>query len=108
MKNLFQFSVTIVLLVATPLFAQSLADPTKPRFLSQGSAKNIAQSKAKWRLESLIHHNGHYKAIISGAIYQQGELLGDYVVAKISQRAVYLTRGNEQLKLELYPHEIKR
>ena len=108
MKNLFQFSVTIVLLVATPLFAQSLADPTKPRFLSQGSAKHVSKSKAKWRLESLIHHNGHYKAIISGAIYQQGEQLGDYVVAKISQRAVYLTRGNEQLKLELYPHEIKR
>lgn len=108
MKSLYLFSVSVICLISVHVDAQSLTDPTQPRFLSQGVGKQVNKSKAKWRLESLIHHNGHYKAIISGAIYQQGEQLGDYVVAKISQRAVYLTRGNEQLKLELYPHEIKR
>ena len=107
MKRFYQFSIATLLILPVFAFGQSYQDPTRPNVKHQHNVSNVGVA-GPLRLESVIRKQGKIKVIISGNLYTQGEQVGDYIISKINADTVYLTRGSEQLKLELYHHEIKR
>lgn len=113
----------LVLLIVTCLFSaisvnagklnsQQLIDPTRPKLTDNTTSSTSTNSEdnknSELKLQSLIFKNGRYKAIISGTLYKAGEKVGEYHIAKITAKKVYLSRGIEQRILELYSYEIKR
>ncbi|ATC93207.1 hypothetical protein [Pseudoalteromonas tunicata] len=107
MKSFYLFSIWLLLILPALSFGKSYQDPTKPNIKHQKNV-SVAGSLGTLRLESVIRKQGKVKVVISGKIYAKGEQVGEYVLSKINADTVYLTRGSEQLKLELYHHEIKR
>ncbi|SFB77190.1 hypothetical protein [Pseudoalteromonas denitrificans] len=121
MKNLLHFNLVffigiILLTSATDAVSKSrtqqLIDPTKPKLSnsknSTVSDNSVKNNSAEFILQSLILKQDRYKAIISGILYKVGEQIGEYKIAKITAKKVYLSRGTEQRILELYSYEIKR
>lgn len=122
MRNLLHFNLVFLFTAclfsaikvsAADINSKQLIDPTRPKLSgnttissTSGSSENNKNSGLK--LESLIVKNGRYKAIISGKLYKAGETVGEYNIAKIMAKKVYLSRGTEQRILELYSYEIKR
>jgi len=121
MRNLLHFNLVFLIVViffsaidvnAGELNSQQLIDPTRPKLsgntTSSTSRNSEDNNNSELKLQSLILKNGRYKAIISGTLYKAGEKVGEYNIAKITAKKVYLSRGTEQRILELYSYEIKR
>ena len=121
MKNLLHFNLVLLMVLivfnatnvnASNINSKQLIDPTRPKLIGNttGSTSERPEDKnnSELTLQSLIFKNGRYKAIISGKLYKAGEVVGEYNIAKITAKKVYLSRGSEQRILELYSYEIKR
>ncbi|MBU2969504.1 hypothetical protein KO527_09125 [Pseudoalteromonas sp. C2R02] len=121
MRNLLHFNLVFLIVMtlfstinvnASTVNSLQLIDPTRPKLSGNTtgsiSGKSETNKNSELRLQSLIFKNGRYKAIISGKLYKAGEKVGEYNIAKITAKKVYLSRGSEQRILELYSYEIKR
>jgi len=121
MRNLLHFNLVFLIVLcllsainvnANTVNSLQLIDPTRPKLSGSATGSASVNSEntqnSELKLQSLIYKNGRYKAIISGKLYKAGEKVGEYNIAKITAKKVYLSRGSEQRILELYSYEIKR
>jgi hypothetical protein len=104
MKTLFSCSAVLLLAFA------SQADPTRPAAgyidVQKGSV-NAERPGSSLRLQIIQNNSQRKSATINGQLLQLGEQYQGYTLTDISTTAVVLSRGDEQLILQLHNKMIK-
>ena len=110
-----QLSLSLALsfaLAAHVLAQERLPDPTKPGIaenLPGSAASTHAEAEAEpLRLESVLLGKQRQQAIISGEIYQVGQMVGKAKLVKISAQEVVLLQNGKTQKLALFPDVEKK
>lgn len=106
MKTLFSCSAVLLFTFS------SLADPTRPPSgyvdLSKGGGSGNAVSPVSTlKLQIIQNSNQRTSATINGQLLQLGEQYQGYTLTKIRPTSVVLSRGEEQLILQLHNKTIK-
>ncbi|WP_372627583.1 hypothetical protein [Arsukibacterium sp.] len=105
MKTLFSCSAV--------LFTFScLADPTRPPsgyidLSKEGGSGNAVSSVSALKLQIIQNSNQRTSATINGQLLQLGEQYQGYTLTNIRSTSVVLSRGEEQLILQLHNKTIK-
>ena len=106
MKTLFSYSAVLLLTFA------SQADPTRPAtgYVDPSSVSgngNAANPVSALRLQIIQNSSQRTSATINGQLLQLGEQYQGYTLTKIRATSVILSRGEEQLILQLHNKTIK-
>ena len=106
MKTLFSFSAVLLLTFA------SQADPTRPATgyvdpFKDGGSGNAVSPVSALRLQIIQNGNQQASATINGKLLKPGEQYQGYTLVNIKATSVVLSRGEEQLILQLHNKTIK-
>ncbi len=83
---------------------ERLPDPTRPSIAEKISGDATAKGEAEQlRLESVLLGKQRQQAIISGEIYQIGQMVGNAKLVKIYPQEVHLLQNGKIQKLALFP-----
>jgi len=91
-----------------PVSLAQQQDPTRPAAFVKNTGVIVKQTEPKLKLQSIIKSRRAFKAIISGRLYQVGDVVDDFRVLRINSKQVVLANDDKQIKLELYDNKIKR
>ena len=100
-------ALSALVLAASPVQAQTLADPTQPppesRLLAPGAADTPTVSAGP-RLQSiLIGTRGREVAVIDGQTLRRGDKINGAVLVQIGNNQVVLQHGRAKQVLTLFP-----
>ncbi|MCC7703911.1 MSHA biogenesis protein MshK [Janthinobacterium sp. GW460P] len=98
-----------LLALAPGLFAQTLADPTRPPDAASVQGGTASAGAARPQLQSVLISNqpgGRRLAVIDGRSVRAGDKLGGAVVVGIGEASVTLRRGKTLETLRLYPKTV--
>lgn len=96
----------VVALIAPPVLAQPLADPTRPP--TDIAAPAVATAPPGPRLSSVLISPGRRLAVVDGETVAVGGKVGDATVVQISETEVVLKRGEETERLTMFSGIEKR
>lgn len=98
-----------LLALAPGVFAQALADPTRPPDAAPVPASAASAGAARPQLQSVLISNrpgGRRLAVIDGRSVRAGDKVGGAVVVSIGEASVVLRRGKTLETLRLYPQTV--
>lgn len=99
----------VLLALAPGVFAQALADPTRPPDAAPVPASAASAGAARPQLQSVLISNrpgGRRLAVIDGRSVRAGDKVGGAVVVSIGEASVVLRRGKTLETLRLYPQAV--
>jgi MSHA biogenesis protein MshK len=104
-----RYGLLSLALIATPaVFAESLADPTRPPASLAAPQGNASVPVGGPILQSVLISPGRMVAIISGQTVKLDEKFGEATVIKIAENEVVLRNGKDLQTLKLFPGVEKR
>ncbi|MGK5061301.1 MSHA biogenesis protein MshK [Janthinobacterium sp. LB3P112] len=98
-----------LLALATGVFAQALADPTRPPDAAPVLGSAASAGAARPQLQSVLISNqpgGRRLAVIDGRSVRAGDKVGGAVVVSIGEASVALRRGKTLETLRLTPQTV--
>jgi len=103
-------ALLVVLLGQTePAMSSTLADPTRPGYLStHSSQKGFSHNADDWVLKSTLVSPNRRVAVINGKHVSEGESVGSAVVVEIRKLDVDIRISGKRITLPLLPDIVER